>query len=155
MNLKDKKTGTLFTHTGSKPEKYHGAVNVPPHRMSTIVFNSYDDFEKVHNVPFSYGRAGTPSSVAFEEAVASIDGAYGAISTPSGLSAILSAMMAFTKAGDHILVTDNCYGPSRKTCEEILRRFGVDVEYFPPMIGEGIAKLFRPNTKLVYMESPG
>jgi cystathionine beta-lyase len=155
MNLKDKKTGTLFAHTGSKPEKYHGAVNVPPHRMSTIVFNSYDEFEKVPNVPFSYGRAGTPSSVAFEEAVASIDGAYGAISTPSGLSAILSAMMAFTKAGDHILVTDNCYGPSRKTCEEILRRFGVDIEYFPPMIGDGISKLFRPNTKLVYMESPG
>ena len=154
----DKKTqrlDTLLTHAGSKPLEYHGAVNVPPHRMSTIVFQSYADFEKVPNVPYSYGRAGTPSSAAFEEAIASLEGAHGAVSTCSGLSAIVTAMMAFTEAGDHILVTDNCYGPSRKSAEEILRRFGVEVEYYPPMIGGDITKLFRANTKLVFMESPG
>lgn len=146
---------TLLTHAGSKPDEYHGAVNVPPHRMSTIVFRTYEEFEKVPNVPYSYGRAGTPSSAAFEEGIAAIEGAYRSVATCSGLSAILTALMAFTQAGDHILITDNCYGPSRKSCEEILRRFGVDVEYYPPLIGADIEKLFRPNTKLVFMESPG
>lgn len=152
---KEKKIETVLAHTGSKPDEYHGAVNVPPHRMSTIVFKSYAEFEKVPNVPFSYGRAGTPSSAAFEEAIAEAEGAYRSVSTCSGLSAILTALLAFAKAGDHILMTDNCYGPSRKSCEEVLRKFGVDVEYYPPMIGAGIEKLFRKNTKLVFMEAPG
>jgi cystathionine beta-lyase len=152
---KDKKFLTRLTHAGSKPDEYHGAVNVPPHRMSTIVFRTFAEFEKVPDVPFSYGRAGTPSSAAFEEAIADIEGAFRSVATCSGLSAILTALLAFAKAGDHILMTDNCYGPSRKTCEEILRRFGIDVEYYPPMIGAAIEKLFRPNTKLVFMEAPG
>lgn len=146
---------TLLTHAGSKPDEYHGAVNVPPHRMSTIVFRTYDEFEKVPNVPYSYGRAGTPSTAAFEEGIAAIEGAYRSVATCSGLSAIVTALIAFAESGDHILMTDNCYGPSRKSCEEILRRFGVDVEYYPPMIGAEIEKLFRPNTKLVFMEAPG
>ncbi|MDE1152468.1 MAG: cystathionine beta-lyase [Micavibrio sp.] len=150
-----KKQNTILTHTGSKPSEYHGAVNVPPHRMSTIVFRTYAEFEKVPNVPFSYGRAGTPTTAAFEEAIAEIEGAYRSVSTCSGLAAILTALVAFTKTGDHVLMPDNCYGPGRKTCEEILRKFGVDVEYYPPMIGAGIAALFRPNTQLVFMEAPG
>lgn len=154
--MTDKKNiETLYAHAGSKPERYHGAVNVPPHRMSTIVFNTYEEFEKVPHVPFSYGRAGTPSSAAFEEAIAEIEGAAGSVSTCSGLSAIVVALMAFCTSGDHVLITDNCYGPSRKSCEEILRRFGIDVEYYPPLIGADIKTLFRPNTKLVFMESPG
>lgn len=150
-----KKLNTILTHAGSKPNEYHGAVNVPPHRMSTIVFRTFAEYEKVPNVPFSYGRAGTPSSAAFEEGIALIEGAYKSVATCSGLSAILVALIAFAKAGDHILITDNCYGPARKTCEEILRKFGVDVEYFPAMLSDGIEKLFRPNTKLVFMEAPG
>lgn len=151
----EKRTNTILTHAGSKPDEYHGAVNVPVHRMSTIVFKTFAEFEKVPNTPFHYGRSGTPTSVAFEEAVAGIEGAFKSVSTPSGLSAILVALVAFAKAGDHILMTDNCYGPSRKTCEEILRKFGVDVEYYPPMIGADISKLFRANTRLVFMEAPG
>lgn len=146
---------TLLTHAGSHPERYHGAVSVPPHRMSTIVFNTYDEFEKVPHMPFHYGRAGTPSSAAFEEAIAALEGAHNSVSTCSGLSAILVALMAFAKAGDHVLMVDNCYGPSRKSCEEILRRFGVEVEYYPPLTGSDISKLFRDNTRLVFMESPG
>lgn len=150
-----KKLNTILTHAGSKPSEYHGAVNVPPHRMSTIVFRTFAEYEKVPNVPFSYGRAGTPSSAAFEEGIALIEGAYRSVATCSGLSAIITALIAFAKQGDHILITDNCYGPARKTCEEILRKFGIDVEYFPSMMGEDISKLFRPNTKLVFMEAPG
>src|SRR6188472_4062172 len=92
-----KKQNTILTHAGSKPAEYHGAVNVPPHRKSTIVFNTYEEFEKVPNVPFSYGRAGTPTSAAFEEAIAKIEGAYKSVATCSGLSAILVALVAFTK----------------------------------------------------------
>lgn len=153
MNTKSE--NTILTHAGSKPDEYHGAVSVPVHRMSTIVFKTYAEFEKVPNVPFYYGRAGTPTSAAFEEAVAGIEGAFKSVATCSGLSAIVTALIAFAGAGDHILMTDNCYGPSRKSCEEILRKFGVDVEYYPPMIGADIEKLFRPNTKLVFMEAPG
>jgi len=155
MSKKNKKMQTVLGHAGSHPDKYHGAVNVPVHRMSTIVFETYAEFEKVPNVPYSYGRAGTPTSAAFEEGIAAIEGAYNSVSTCSGLSAIITALMAFAEAGDHILMTDNCYGPSRKSCEEILRRFGVEIEYYPPMIGAGIEKLFRKNTKLVFMEAPG
>lgn len=148
-------TATLLTHAGSHPQRYHGAVSVPPHRMSTIVFDTYEEFEKVPKTPFYYGRAGTPSSAAFEEAIATLEGAHNSVSTCSGLSAILVALIAFTRAGDHVLMPDNCYGPSRKSCEDILRRFGVDIEYYPPMIGGGISALFRPHTRLVFMESPG
>ena len=150
-----KSENTILTHAGSKPDEYHGAVNVPVHRMSTIVFKTFAEFEKVPHVPFHYGRAGTPTSAAFEEAIAGIEGAYKSVATCSGLSAIVTALLAFAKAGDHVLMTDNCYGPSRKSCEEVLRRFGVEVEYYPPMIGSGIEGLFRPNTKLVFMEAPG
>ncbi len=150
-----KKPNTILTHAGSKPSEYHGAVNVPVHRMSTIVFNSYEEFEKVPNVPYSYGRAGTPTSAAFEEAIASIEGAYKSVSTCSGLSAILSVLCAYTQSGDHILLPDNCYGPARKSAEAILRKYGVEVEYYPPMIGAGIVKHFKKNTRLVYMETPG
>lgn len=155
MKLNDRKTETLLAHAGSKPEEYHGAVNVPPHRMSTIVFNSYAEFEDMQNARYTYGRAGTPSSAAFEEAIAQIEGAHGSISTCSGLAAIVTALVAFAEAGDHILMTDNCYGPGRKSCDDVLSRFGVEIEYYPPMIGADIAKLFRPNTKLVFMEAPG
>lgn len=150
-----KKKNTILTHAGSKPDEYHGAVNVPPHRMSTIVFNTYEEFEKVPNVKFSYGRAGTPSSAAFEEGIALIEGAYRSVATCSGLSAILTALIAFAKHGDHLLLPDNVYGPSRKSSEEVLRKFGVDVEYYPAMVGAGIEKYFKPNTKMLFVEAPG
>ncbi len=146
---------TLLAHAGSNPHDHHGAVNVPPYRMSTVAFNSYAEFESVPRTPYHYGRAGTPSSAAFEDAIAALEGAHASVSTCSGLSAIITALMAFTRAGDHVLMPDNCYGPSRKSCEEILRRFGVDIEYYPPMIGGDIATLFRTETRLVFMESPG
>lgn len=149
------KIATILTHAGSHPADHHGAVSVPVHRMSTIVFQSYAEFEKVPQTPYHYGRAGTPTSAAFEEAVAALEGAHASVATCSGLSAIVATLMAFAGAGDHVLMTDNCYGPSRKSCEEILRRFGVDIEYYPPLIGADIAKLFRARTKLVFMESPG
>lgn len=147
------KQSTLLTHAASDPDKYQGMVNPPVHRGSTIVFKSFADFENLDTMPFHYGRAGTPTSAAFEEAVAAIEGAAGAISGSSGLSVITAVMTAFVDAGDHMLMSDSVYGPTRKYAEQVLRRFGVDVEFFDPMVAD-ITALFRDTTKVVFMEAP-
>lgn len=155
MGTKQEKTGTVLTHVSTDPKAYHGVVNTPVHRASTIVYNSYADFEDKAKVPFTYGRAGTPSSAAFEEAIAALEGAAGSVSTCSGLSAITIALTAFARAGDHVLVSDNVYGPTRSFCTEMLARYGIESEFYPPMIGAGIRKMFRKNTKVLFMEAPG
>lgn len=150
-----KKTGTLLTHISTDPKKYDGVVNTPVHRASTIVFNSYEEFENMSKAPYNYGRHGTPTSAAFEQAIAALEGAAGSISASSGLSAITIALTAFTKAGDHVLMTDNAYGPTRKFCTEIMTKHSIEVEFYPPMIGGGIEKLFRKNTTALFIEAPG
>jgi cystathionine beta-lyase len=151
----NKKTDTLLTHTGSNPAAHHGAVNVPPYRMSTVVFNSYAEFEQAEYGSSAYGRVGTPASAAFEAGIAAIEGAYNSVSTCSGLSAVVTTLLAFTKAGDHVLMPDNCYGPGRRACERLLRKYGINAEYYPAMTGAEIAGYFRPETKLVFIEAPG
>ncbi len=153
--MPDKKTGTLLTHVSSNPEKYDGAVNIPVHRTSTIVFKTLEDFDNRHNAPYIYGRNGTPTSAAFEQAIAALEGAAGAVSTCSGLSAIVVSLMAFAKAGDHVLMVDNVYGPSRKFCVDLLEKYGVECDFYPPMIGAGIQKMFKKNTRVLFMEAPG
>jgi len=153
--MTEKKLGTLLTHVGSSPKEFHGVVNTPVHRASTIVFNSYAEFENSSKLPFNYGRAGTPSSVAFEQSIAALEGAAGSVSACSGLSSITIALTAFAKSGDHILIADNVYGPTRKFCADILEKYGVAVEFYPPLIGSSIAKLFRKNTTALFLEAPG
>ncbi|MBU6475554.1 MAG: cystathionine beta-lyase [Alphaproteobacteria bacterium] len=148
------KTGTLLTHISTDPQKYDGAVNIPLHRASTIVFNSYADFEGRPKPPFVYGRAGTPTSAAFEQAVAALEGAAGSVSTCSGLSAIVTAITAFAGSGDHVLIPDNAYGPNRKFCEKMLSHCGVEVEFYAPLT-QDIGKQFRKNTKVLFIEAPG
>lgn len=147
-------TGTLLTHVSTAPEKYDGAVNVPVHRASTIVFKTYEEFESGPKPPYVYGRAGTPTSAAFEGAVAALEGAYGSVSTPSGLSAIVTALTAFAHAGDHVLISDNVYGPTRKFCDKMLSQFGVEAEFYSPLTAD-ITKHFRKNTKVLFLEAPG
>jgi cystathionine beta-lyase len=151
---KNLKTESLLTHLSSAPEHYQGMVNIPPHRGSTIAFQSMAAFEKANENAYTYGRSGTPSSAAFEDAMIALDGAYGAISGSSGLSVVTAVMSAFVGAGDHLLITDSVYGPTRHYAENILRPFGVDVEFYPPMLGAEIESLFKPNTKAILMESP-
>jgi len=151
-----KKTGTLLTHVSCNPKAYQGVVNTPVHRASTIVFENYAAFEGIDKAPFYYGRDGTPTSLAFENAIKELEGAAGTVSTPSGLAAIVTALTAITKAGDHILVADNVYGPTRKFATNMLGRYGVEVTFYPSMISaDGLAKLFKPNTVLLFMEAPG
>ncbi len=152
------KISTTLSHVGLASEGYGGIVNLPPHRASTILFKTLTDFEKADRGEWplpSYGRYGTPSTLAFESAMAELEGADHAIATASGMAAIAVAILAFVDAGDHILMVDTAYGPTRRFCEQTLKRLGVDVTYYDPTLGAGIAALVRPNTRLVYCESPG
>jgi cystathionine beta-lyase len=152
------KQDTLLTHAGRDPSKYAGLVNVPVFRGSTVLFDRIDSYE--HRDPdnykvMRYGIHGTPTTFALEEAVAKLEGGHAAVAVSSGLAAIAAALLAYTKAGSHLLVSDSVYGPTRSFCDRRLRPFGVEIEYYDPLIGEGIAKLIRANTTAVYCEAPG
>jgi len=152
------KKDTLLARTGRDPEKYQGMVNTPVFRTSTVIFpdrESYearggDDYKKVR-----YGLSGTPTTFAFEEAGAQMEGGYAAVALPSGLAAIAVALWAYLKSGDHLLVPDPVYGPTRTFCDRRLTPNGIEVEYYDPLIGAGIAKLIKNNTRAVFCESPG
>jgi cystathionine beta-lyase len=147
---------TRLTVAGRDPFAHHGYVNTPVYHASTLLYRTAEDFENRRG-PYSYGRRGTPTSEAFEKAIVQIEGSKcaGALLMPSGLSAISTAFLAVLNAGDHVLVSDSCYGPTRKFCDTVLKRFGVETTYYDPVIGGGIAALFKPNTRAVYTESPG
>ncbi|MCC7273815.1 MAG: cystathionine beta-lyase [Alphaproteobacteria bacterium] len=149
---------TLLTHLGSHPRDQHGAVNPPVYHASTITFPTVAAREAARSKKFegvTYGRSGTPTVFALEEALAGVEGGYRAMIVSSGLAAISVALLAFVQAGDHVLVADTVYGPTRNFCDKVLKRFGVAVTYYDPLIGAGIAALIQPNTKVVYCESPG
>lgn len=138
-----------------------GTVNLPVTRASTVTFASLDEmaavqrrFEADEVVP-TYGIVNMPLRAAFEELMVEIEGGHRAATYPSGLAAIAAALMACVRAGDHVLVTDSCYGPTRRLCQRTLARYGVETTFFDPMAGEGIAAHMRPNTSVVFMESPG
>lgn len=155
---KDLKEATIIAHAGRDPAGNHGIVNPPVYHASTILFPSVEAMEQSGKTPYEgirYGRYGTPTTFAFEEAVAALDGADRAVQLSSGQAAISVALLAFLKTGDHLLIVDTCYGPARRFCEQFLKPMGIEVTYYDPLIGAGIAKLMRPNTKVVYLESPG
>lgn len=152
------KKETLLTVLGRAPQEHHGVVNSPVYRASTILFPTLAAFEAAEKSdgvePLIYGRAGNPATRELEKALAEIDGADHAILTPSGESAILIVFTALLSKGDHVLVTDNVYGSARKLCKQEITRFGIEVTFFDPMI-EDITPLIKPNTKMIYCESPG
>lgn len=152
------RTETLLATAGCSPDDHEGVVNTPVYRASTVLFSSLSELERMHrgDSPTSpYGRFGTRNSAELEQTLAALEGADHAIVLSSGLSAILVALTAFVNAEDHILVVDSVYQPVRTICNEELKRFGVETTYFDPAIGADISHLIRPNTRLVYVESPG
>ena len=152
------KKDTLLVHAGRDPERYQGMVNTPVFRTSTVLHPDLESYEAPRDEDYqriSYGRNGTPTTRALEEAVARLEGGYRAVAVPSGLAAILASLCAFVKNGDHLLVVDSVYGPTRNFCNARLKPNGVDVEYYDPLIGAGIARLIRPNTRAIFCESPG
>lgn len=153
MRMKD---ATRLVSLGRHPDRYQGHVSTPIFKTSTVLFESVDDYENKrtpHGV--TYGRHGTPTAKDFEEAVAALEGGSLAIAVASGMAAITMPMLALLQAGDHILVVDTAYEPTRIFCDKALARFGVTTTYYDPHIGAGIEALIRPETRLIHLESPG
>lgn len=156
------KETTRLIAAGRHPERFAGMVNTPVFRASTILFPTLADWEKTKKRRAAdeagvstYGRFGTPTHHALEEAIAELEGGYRTLVCPSGLAAAVSALTALLSAGDHVLVTDSSYSPTRTFATRVLARYGVEVEAYDPCCGAGIASMMRPNTKVVYVESPG
>jgi len=156
--VKRKKPATLVGHLGRSPRKWMGAVSTPVFRASTILFPTVEEMrlaEARRHPGLTYGLHGLPTVTDFQAAMAELEGGHAALAVPSGLTATTLPLLALTKPGDHVLVTDAVYGPTRRFCDLHLMRLGVDVTYYDPLIGARIADLIQPNTKVIFVESPG
>lgn len=145
---------TKVVHSGRAPHDNFGFVNPPVFRGSTVLFPTVEKLWK-RDQPYTYGRTATPTVRALEEAIAEVEGGVASALTSSGYQAVSTAILAFVKAGDHILMVDSVYQPTRKFCDYMLAKLGVETTYYDPLIGAGIAELVRPNTRVIFTESPG
>jgi cystathionine beta-lyase len=145
---------TRLVSAGRIPSDQFGFVNTPVYHGSTVLYASADDFF-AHRNRYHYGRRASPTIDALADALSELEGAAGTVLTPSGLSAVTTAVLAAVGTGDHLLVADCVYQPMRHFCDGLLKRLGVETTYYDPLIGAGIAALFRPNTRAVFTESPG
>ena len=143
-----------------RAKKFTGyAVNPPVVRASTIVFETFSELKQAtlqrgNRVPF-YGRRGTDTHFALQEAICELEGGAGCALYPCGAAAVSGALLAFLKSGDHLLMVDSVYEPTRALCDKLLKGFGIETTYYDPQIGAGIADLIKANTKAVFLESPG
>ncbi len=151
------KEDTKLVHTGRDTANHHGAVNTPVYHASTILFPTMEEYvnRQTSGVAVKYGRRGTPTIFGLEDAMTALEGGAGTVLTPSGLQAITMALVSCVKAGDHVLVTDSTYAPTRNFCGQVLASFGVESSFYDPQIGAGIEALIQPNTTVVWTESPG
>jgi cysteine-S-conjugate beta-lyase len=153
---KAQRPDTRVVTAGRDPQAYHGFVNPPVYHASTVLYPSAEDF-LAHRARYQYGRRGTPTTEALELTVQELEGPHcaGVSLLPSGLAAVSAALLSVVHAGDHILVTDSAYGPTRIFCDQILTRLGVTTTYYDPLVGGAIADLIQVNTRAVFLESPG
>jgi cystathionine beta-lyase len=147
---------TRLAVAGRDPSDHHGYVNTPVYHASTLLYPTAEDF-LARRSRYKYGRRGTPTSEALEDALRHLEGegCAGVALLPSGLAAVSAALLAVLKAGDHLLMVDAAYEPTRVFCDRILTRYGITTTYYDPTIGAGIAGLLQPNTRAVFVESPG
>jgi len=147
---------TQLVTAGRDREAQKGFVNPAVFHGSTVLYPTAEDLH-AHRAEYTYGRHGTPTTRALQDVMMKLEGPQcaGVGIAPSGLAAISTTLLSVTKAGDHILVCDNVYRPTRNFCNGVLARYGVETTYFDPMLGAGIEKLFKPNTKAVLIEAPG
>lgn len=148
------KLSTRLTQLGRNTKEQLGFVNSPVYRGSTVVFDTVEDLEN-SRAAFVYGTLGTPTIKNLEDAWTELTGAAGTVMSPSGLGAIALALMTTLKAGDHLLIPDTVYRPTRSFCNQTLKKFGVTTTYYDPMVGAGIVELIRPETSTLFLESPG
>ncbi|WP_350433105.1 cystathionine beta-lyase [Shewanella sp. H8] len=156
---KDDKLATQIVSVGREKKFTKGIINPPVFRASTVVFDTMDEMrfaiKNKTNGEMFYGRRGTPTHFSFQQAISELEGGAGTALYPSGAGAISSALLSFLKSGDHLLMVDTAYEPTRDLCNKMLAGFGIETTYYDPMIGEGIRELIRPNTKVLFLESPG
>lgn len=158
--MSDRKDATRIVEAGRRPEWTQGIVNPPVWRASTILYDSVAELRAAggrdtHHRLF-YGRRGTPTQWSLAEALTELDpGAEATLLYPSGVAAIVSALLAVLSAGDELLLVDSNYDPTRNFAEGILKRMGVATRYYDPLVGAGIADLIGPNTRAIFLESPG
>ncbi len=158
MSDQGRKDRTIATHAGNHPHDHQGVVNPPIYRASTILFTSVQDLRDRYRHKYetvTYGRDGTQTHRALAEAFTAVEGSERALVLPSGVAAVASALLASLSPGDSLLMVDSAYEPTRDICDGLLAKVGIETIYYDPMIGAGIAGLIRPNTKLIYLESPG
>jgi cysteine-S-conjugate beta-lyase len=149
---------TLLVHSGRHPREFGGVVNTPVVRASTVLYPTLEAYQASRGQKFGalrYGRYGTQTAFALMEALTELDGGHGTVLYPSGLAAIAGVLCALLRPGDHLLMVDSVYGPTRKFCDEQLLRRGVETTYFDPSTGARLADLIRSETRVVYCESPG
>ncbi|MGB0747384.1 MAG: cystathionine beta-lyase [Magnetospiraceae bacterium] len=152
------KRDTRIVKAGRSPLDHHGVVNPPVYHASTILKGSLESFRDGDKTPLEgvyYGHFGTPTTFAFEDAVAALEGYDRCVAVPTGIGAIAVPLLALLSAGDHVLVPDNSYGPTRRFCNNYLARFGIETTYYDQSIGGGIAALMTPKTRMVVLEAPG
>lgn len=146
--------GTRLSRLGRMSEEHYGFINTPVYRGSTVLFKTLDDLEQ-GRARYTYGTAGTPTVESLESAWTSITGAAGTVLCPSGLGAVAMALMAVLKSGEHLLVPDSVYLPTRSFCANVLARFGIETTFYDPLLGSGLEPLVKPNTSVIFLESPG
>jgi cystathionine beta-lyase len=153
---------TKAAHSGRHPERFHGAVNPPVYHVSTVLSKTLAEYEQkrkdwVAETPgvYYYGRHGMPTTEALQEAVAELEGGHKCVVYPSGLSACAGSLLSCLAAGDHLLMVDTVYGPTRNFAKKVLGRYGVETTFYDPLVGTGLESLMRPNTRAVFVESPG
>ena len=147
---------TRLVTSGRDTVAQKGFVNPPVVHGSTVLYPTAEDL-LAHRGEYTYGRTGTPTTRALQDALMALEGPQcaGVGIAPSGVSAISTTLLAVLKSGDHILVCDNAYRPTRNFCNDMLKRYGVETTYFDPLIGKGIGEFFQPNTRAVIVEAPG
>jgi len=145
---------TRLAHVGNDPRDFHGFVNPPVVHASTVLFPDAATMAG-RAQKYTYGTRGTPTTDALAAAIDSLEGSAGTIMVPSGLAAVTVPLLAFLSAGDHALIVDSVYGPTRHFADTMLKRLGIEIQYYDPHVGAGIAALMKPNTKVVFTESPG
>ncbi|MCI9865336.1 cystathionine beta-lyase [Rhizobium skierniewicense] len=145
---------TRLAHLGSDPASNHGFVNPPIVRGSTVLFPDAQTLVS-EDQAYTYGTHGTPTTDALCDMINALEGSAGTILLSSGLAAVTVPFLAYLSAGDHALIVDSVYFPTRRFCNTMLKQFGVEVEYYDPAIGAGIEALIRPNTRLLHLEAPG
>lgn len=145
---------TRLCHIGHDPLEFHGFVNPPVVHASTVLFPDVAAMES-RKQKYTYGTHGTPTTDALCAAIDALEGSAGTVLVPSGLAAITVPFLAYLSSGDHALIVDSVYAPCRRFCDTMLKRLGVEIEYYDPEIGAGIEALIRPSTRLVHTEAPG